>query len=569
MWGQGATTFEEAWNKSTLIGPPGSPEPSEFWLVFLNDINDTGDDWIDPNDFPGVIPILSDVTINTTLLAGTTSQYLKKTFDHSSLRPCPAAPEDSPNYEEWFIIKMPSTGNFEVDMNLTFPFEVNGTTFSWYYFDATDAVSIAGCNDSPVVDPFYIDSRATAGTFNLLSFVTDKEYIALRIGNNKHFFDGFVSSYQFRSPSTTNNHCEEAINYPDNPIPVDPYVSKTNLNNLNGTDEISTEYFINSQSPNITGSNDLVLPSAPPAGTTKGGWFKITTEQDQLFFTACGSSLDVQLLIFDECPTNSISDPNNILGAENNNLSDGSDLNSGGFTHFCLNPADLPGNKSPVIHINTNTSFSNPKTFYAYLFGNNSAGKYDFYIFGEPSNILPVDWLYFIGTPTDSNNKLEWSTATETQNDHFIVEKSVGGIEFEEFALVPGNGDAIFTNKYLIFDESPYYQTYYRISQVDFDGSINKGPETVVINPNNIKQLFIVNNLILDEVIILNYNFDKDNQVHFSLYSIDGNLKYDKSIDFSAGRGSFTIQIPGLIPGLYILKTRYNNTAYSEKVVLK
>ncbi len=102
--------------------------------------------------------------------------------------------------------------------------------------------------------------------------------------------------------------------------------------------------------------------------------------------------------------------------------------------------------------------------------------------------VLPIDLESFEGYNEDGVNKLFWVTATETNNDYFIIERSRGGKFWEEIGKIQGGGNTSGQNVYKL-DDDTYIDgvNYYRLTQVDFNGAfetfeiiaINSGPEVV------------------------------------------------------------------------------------------
>lgn len=83
---------------------------------------------------------------------------------------------------------------------------------------------------------------------------------------------------------------------------------------------------------------------------------------------------------------------------------------------------------------------------------------------------LPIRLLYFKAVPADDAVLTEWSTASESNNDYFTVEKSADGETFEEVAKIHGSGTTNVAHKYSFNDVEPYIGlSYYRLKQTDFD----------------------------------------------------------------------------------------------------
>ncbi|NQX97469.1 MAG: T9SS type A sorting domain-containing protein, partial [Flavobacteriales bacterium] len=68
-------------------------------------------------------------------------------------------------------------------------------------------------------------------------------------------------------------------------------------------------------------------------------------------------------------------------------------------------------------------------------------------------------------------NHLYWITATEINNDHFEIEKSIDGVLFHKIGSTNGSGNSLSQLSYEFNDNNPSLGiNYYRLRQVDFDG---------------------------------------------------------------------------------------------------
>ena len=92
------------------------------------------------------------------------------------------------------------------------------------------------------------------------------------------------------------------------------------------------------------------------------------------------------------------------------------------------------------------------------------------------SQALPVNLLYFsakIAQNTERNAvRLSWATASELNAQNFKVARSRDLKTFELLATVEAAGNSKDQQEYSLIDPKPYFGTsYYRLSQIDFDGS--------------------------------------------------------------------------------------------------
>lgn len=89
--------------------------------------------------------------------------------------------------------------------------------------------------------------------------------------------------------------------------------------------------------------------------------------------------------------------------------------------------------------------------------------------------VLPVELGDFNLQTVDRAVELFWETESELENDYFSIERKIGDGSFIEIGQLAGAGTTMDITKYDFTDESPSLTeaNYYRLKQVDFDGSIN------------------------------------------------------------------------------------------------
>jgi len=86
--------------------------------------------------------------------------------------------------------------------------------------------------------------------------------------------------------------------------------------------------------------------------------------------------------------------------------------------------------------------------------------------------ILPIHLISFSALKKDNNIVgINWSTASEYDNDFFTLERSKNGFDWEEIKLIDGAGTLSQLLNYSYTDRSPYQElSYYRLKQTDFNG---------------------------------------------------------------------------------------------------
>ncbi len=89
----------------------------------------------------------------------------------------------------------------------------------------------------------------------------------------------------------------------------------------------------------------------------------------------------------------------------------------------------------------------------------------------DMENPLPISLLAFEATCDGNHIDFTWSTATETNNSYFTVQRSIDAQNFNNIIDKPGAGNSNSVLYYNATDNSPYPGTaYYRLKQTDFDG---------------------------------------------------------------------------------------------------
>jgi len=180
-------------------------------------------------------------------------------------------------------------------------------------------------------------------------------------------------------------------------------------------------------------------------------------------------------------------------------------------------------------------------------------------------NALPIQLTSFTSVCQNYTALLQWSTATESNNDYFTIDKTQDGNNYQTIAIVKGAGTSVTPHNYSAVDESPYSGTaYYRISQTDFDGKTTGLNTSVYVPCENENQInaFAVNTSITAEI-----NATESGPYTLVLYNTLGQAVYTKTINASLGLNAYTL-LPNTGNGLYVLRITGKNSVYTKKMVL-
>jgi len=160
----------------------------------------------------------------------------------------------------------------------------------------------------------------------------------------------------------------------------------------------------------------------------------------------------------------------------------------GNFDGSTNNNVSISGSNSTVlVHGNVNVdagSNLNPGSGSFQYGGTCSDGISNFCNNAISNPALPIDLLSFTGYIENGKPKLTWVTASEKNNDHFVISRFENGETFE-VGTVQGAGTSAQLNKYQWIDESSNLtgKLYYQLKQIDFDGK-SETFKTILVDMN-------------------------------------------------------------------------------------
>jgi hypothetical protein len=170
---------------------------------------------------------------------------------------------------------------------------------------------------------------------------------------------------------------------------------------------------------------------------------------------------------------------------------------------------------------------------------------------------LPVALIDFKGEQSGPSNKLTWSTATESNNRGFEVERSADGKNFSSIGFVASkaeNGNSTSALNYQLTDNRPFAgDSYYRLKQMDKDGKF--AYSKVILLGRKVAEisLGIYPNPVIRELNVV-INAPKAGKITLVVTDLSGKVVMQNAASVTAGMNRQAMNIEQLSAGSYIIK---------------
>jgi len=182
---------------------------------------------------------------------------------------------------------------------------------------------------------------------------------------------------------------------------------------------------------------------------------------------------------------------------------------------------------------------------------------------------LPIELLSNEVYCNNNNVVIKWTTASETNNDFFTIEKSIDAINFTAIGTVGGAGNSTTVLNYSFSDLNPYSGiAYYRLKQTDYDGM----SETFsILASQNCNTSFQVNvNAFNDQsgsIVIL---IDTDVSANYTatLFDALGKKICSKDLNATEGNNIYKLGIASINSGVYFISIDNGKEITIKKILV-
>jgi hypothetical protein len=339
---------------------------------------------------------------------------------------------------------------------------------------------------------------------------------------------GPILTYQDITATTTNDACSSPQCISTGTI------LKATINGYSG----------NANDPNVS-------PTYPSgcqwnAAKNNSAWFYFTANSTTATITISGVSAIVQSLV---------------VNAASQCVSGSQTVPTGGCPTDAVNDTYKSPRYSGTSGSSNNQQFNlsslTPGNRYALVVDGNGGAISPLYIemsgsTGSCSVPLPIELYSIYGRNLCDVNEINWRTASESNNDYFLLEESIDGELFVEVDRIDAIGNSTKNHSYSstvsITGNSPIY--YYRLSQVDVDGELTETKIISIKNTCNTDNINYKN----EEIILTGY----ENIQSVEVYDLQGR----KIIEGTSN----VLNVSALSNSVYNVLVKANGEYFSKKI---
>ncbi|MEJ7681474.1 MAG: T9SS type A sorting domain-containing protein [Segetibacter sp.] len=201
----------------------------------------------------------------------------------------------------------------------------------------------------------------------------------------------------------------------------------------------------------------------------------------------------------------------------------------------------------------------------------NSFVRDRFTIVFKGGSTLPVTLTDIKAYQIDKGIQVDWTAHAEINIDHYEVEKSVDGRQFEKVNVVIAENNSAVAPSYGWFDTNVSTgSNFYRIKVIEKSGAVKYSAVVKVNIAEGNRNITIFPNPVKGNVIQVHLSNVEKGRYAVVLYNNLGQNLYSGTIEHTTGSGTYKILSGRLISkGPYTLQITKGDTCITERVIVE
>ncbi|RYY22183.1 MAG: T9SS type A sorting domain-containing protein, partial [Chitinophagaceae bacterium] len=204
-----------------------------------------------------------------------------------------------------------------------------------------------------------------------------------------------------------------------------------------------------------------------------------------------------------------------------------------------------------------------------YVFQADISGFSTFY-FASANLVLPINSLTFTGSYKNAVSYLKWETKNEINTDHFELERSVTGTDFQKIRDITATGSPDSKTRYTYNDQNVLSlgvaRLFYRLKVVDTDGAYTYSKVVVVDLPNSMITNIAIFPNPADKQTTALVTSSKEQTIKWQLVDVSGRVMISKDYVLRKGENRIIIDLAALRVGTYFFQISGQSINVREKI---
>ncbi len=197
-----------------------------------------------------------------------------------------------------------------------------------------------------------------------------------------------------------------------------------------------------------------------------------------------------------------------------------------------------------------------------------SVDYFDLITFVPP--VVPVELTSFSAVAAGNKVELKWNSATEINNSGYEIERSSDNANFVKIGFIHGHGTTTQANEYSFIDNNASGHLYYRLKQVDFDGTF-KYSKAIEVNVSRPVDFSLNQNYPnpFNPSTTIGYSIPENSFVTIKIFDVLGNeVASLVNSQMEAGEHSINFNASNLSSGIYYYQINAGNNIAIKKLML-
>jgi len=198
----------------------------------------------------------------------------------------------------------------------------------------------------------------------------------------------------------------------------------------------------------------------------------------------------------------------------------------------------------------------------------NSVSAFGSFTFASVDYMIPLQFLGITAMRKTNYNLVEWRTASAVNTDHFDIERSENGRDFQKIGSTVGiNSPSVLVHSFNDVQLVPG-TLWYRVRSVDIDGKYKLSSVVSVSDQQTNQSMYVLNNPARGSIHLFAPDSYKG-QCDYYITSTSGQMIQKGSVTVQGAGNVFIKLDPHIVQGVYILNIKNDKKHFQERLLVR